>query len=468
MQKKLFFDDNGLFIIENLKRKYGSYEIAAVYRDPACSTDLCTAHVFKLDDGRYRMLYFAHGKSFAGKKLFSAISDNCIDFTPEALFDPAEGKKCFCNELFDLPTGGEIAYIYEDKRALGTDERYKLLMAVLDGGKLAVTDLIMTSPDLIQWKTKENVYWGNGAEPLAGVFYNDREKVHTILQRPFWGIRRVGYKETTDWNSFSEYRECLNVDALDEPRAEIYGMFAFPYEGAYIGIPHLYRGLKNERNAKYKNGYIDTQLAYSYDGRCWRRCLREPFISGLQNETYRNPMTWVTDMKVLEDGEIYFYGSASEKEHGAGFASKDSGKIMIYKMRADGFMPLVTEERSLPSIVATRELIWQGGELHLNLKAQNATVAIYSSSADEVVLGNVLGHTCPIQGMTHEDCIPFSGDSRDLIPTYQSGKCLDDLKGQTIVVEIRFEDGELYSLSGDFVDAFNTEAARYRKFGIMP
>ena len=131
-------------------------------------------------------------------------------------------------------------------------------------------------------------------------------------------------------------------------------------------------------------------------------------------------------------------------------------------------MPLVTKDKSLPSTVATRELIWRGGELHLNLKAKRATVAVYSSSADEIVLGNVLGHTCPIQGMAHEDCIPFSGDSRDWIPTFKNGKRLGDFKGETLVIELRFEDGELYSLSGDYADAFNTEAARYRKFGIMP
>ena len=39
---------------------------------------------------------------------------------------------------------------------------------------------------------------------------------------------------------------------------------------------------------------------------------------------------------------------------------------------------------------------------------------------------------------------------------------------QTLVFEIKFEDGELYSLSGDYIDAFNTEAVRYRKLGILP
>ena len=464
MKKQLFFDDNGLFAIENLKREYGKTEVAATYNDPACSTDLCTGQIFKLDDGRYRMLYFAHSRLYKGMRLFSAISENGINFAPEKLFD----DKQFCHEILDIG-GAEIPCIFEDPKAKGTDERYKMLIARLDSRKLAVADEIWTSPDLINWKQMEGISWGDGAEPLACVFYNEKRDVYTILERPFWGIRRVGYKETSDWRNFTEYRDCLNVDALDEPRAEIYGMYAHPYEGIYIGIPHMYRGLGNELNAKYHNGYIDTQLAYSYDGRYWRRGLRKPFITGLESETYRNLMTWVTDMKKMDDGNIYFYGSASECEHGNVFSSpSDSGKIMIYKMRSDGFMPLVTEDVSYESTVATREKIWLGGELHLNIKATKATVAVYSSSQDEAVFGNALGHTRPLAGFSHEECIPFSGDSTDWIPTYSSGKILDEYKGATLVFEIKFEDGELYSLSGDYIDAFNTEAVRYRRFGVLP
>ena len=464
MKKQLFFDDNELFVIDNLKREYGKYTIAAVYEDPSCSTDLCTGHVFKLDDGRYRMLYFAHSNLYKGMKLLSAISDNGIDFSPERLFE----NKQISNEILDV-TGCEVAYIYDDERNKNTSERYKMLITRLNGGQLRVEDQLWVSANLIDWQKIDDVSWGNGTEPLAGVFYNDKKGVYTILERPFWGIRRVGYKETVDWRNFTEYRECLNVDALDERLSEIYGMFAFPYDGMFIGIPHIYRGLGNELNAKYSNGFIDTQLAYSHDGRYWRRSLREPFISGLERKEDRRLMTWVTDMKRLDDGNIYFYGSASACEHGTVFDSpSDSGEIIIYKMRQDGFMPLITEDKSRESCVATREKIWQGGDLHLNIKAKRATVAVYSSSIDIYVAGNAFGKSKLLPGFSHEDCIPFSGDSCDWVPAYKSGKSLDEYKGSTLVFEIKFECGELYSISGEFIDAFNTEGIRYRKLGVLP
>ena len=464
MQKQLFFDDNELFVIDNLKREYGKYEIAAQYKDPSCSSDFCTGHVFKLDDGRYRMLYFSHSNQYAGMRLFSAISDNGIDFSPEMLFD----DKQFPNEILDV-TDREVAFIFEDEQKKGSDERYKMLTTRLVSGLLTVEDELWYSADLLEWRLIEGVSWGNNTEPLACAFYNDKKGVYTLLERPFWGIRRVGYKETTDWRNFSEYRECLNVDALDERRAEIYGMFAFPYDGMFIGLPHMYRGLGNELNAKYSNGYIDTQLAYSYDGRYWRRSLREPFISGVDLDVDRTPMTWVTDMKRLEDGNLYFYGSASACEHGTVFSTPSgSGKIMVYRMRPDGFIPLVTEDVERESTVATREKIWQGGDLHVNIKAEKATVAVYSSSIDTYVAGNAFGKSKLLPGFSHEDCIPFGGDSCDWVPTYRSGKTLDEFKGSTLVFEIKFEDGELYSISGEFINIFNTEGIRYRKLGVLP
>ncbi len=122
----------------------------------------------------------------------------------------------------------------------------------------------------------------------------------------------------------------------------------------------------------------------------------------------------------------------------------------------------------MPTIVATREKVWHGGEIHINLKAKNATVAVYSSSVSELVHGNVLGHVKPIEGMGHEDCISFSGDSTDWTPQYRSGKCVDQLAKETLVFELRFHEGELYSISGEYTDVLNTEAARYRKFGELP
>ena len=53
--------------------------------------------------------------------------------------------------------------------------------------------------------------------------------------------------------SIAEPTAETNVDSSDERLSEIYGMYAFEYDGMYIGVPHIYRHLNSELNAKYKN-----------------------------------------------------------------------------------------------------------------------------------------------------------------------------------------------------------------------
>ena len=238
MKKQLFFDDSRLFGKDNVKRVYGKPTLMAIYNDGICSTDFCTGNVFKLDDGTYRMLYFAHSTEFKGKKLFAAISQDGIHFVPEALNLPGT---TYPHEIMQLPRDGEVAFVYEDP--VSKNERYKLLMSEPNWKTMDVVDVIYTSEDLIHWTKKENVYWGDGTEPLASVFYNSHKQCHTIVERPFWGVRTVGQKTTKDWETFSEFRHTVGVDSEEESLAEIYGMYAFAYDGMYIGIPHMYRGL---------------------------------------------------------------------------------------------------------------------------------------------------------------------------------------------------------------------------------
>lgn len=466
MKKQLFFDDSGLFGRDNAERELGSPTICGKYSDGICSTDFCTGYVFKTDDS-YRMLYFGHSKNFEGKKLFCAKSSDGINYSPEKLELP---NKKYPHEIMDLPQGSEIGTIYEDNSA-DADERYKLLMARGDFSVLTIHDELYTSPDLINWTLKEGVCWGNGTEPLVSVFYNKHNNCHTVIERPFWGVRLVGYKETCDFKTFSDYRFCLRTDSLDEPLSEIYGMYAFEYDGMYIGIPHLYRGLKSELNAKYKNGIIDTQLAYSYDGRYWQRSLRTPFISGVSPDDCNGvvrPLIWVANV-TKTDKDILFCCSSSLLEHGPAFGNPGTGEMLIYKLRKDGFISLATKEKAVPSVIATREKVWHGGNLSVNLKAEHATVAVYDACESEDVEGmNVLGMTKPVEGFGHDDCLAFSGDSTEWLPEYKNGKKIAELAGKVLVFEIRFVNGKIYSLSGDYTDVFNTEGARYRQFGILP
>lgn len=469
MRKQLFFDDNGLFGKGNVTRRYGKPKLVSNFNDGVSSNDYCSGSIFRLDDGRYRLIYFAHGKDFEGKKLFSAISEDGVEFVSEDVSAyVATQSRQYPNEIMQLEKGVEIASIYEDKYTENANERYKMLSAQLIFDELRVYNKLYTSSDLLNWQLKDGIYWGDGAEPLASVFYNKHKKVHTIVQRPFWGIRSAGYKETADWQNFTDFKHCINVDSLDGNLDEIYGMNAFEYDGMYIGFVQMYRGHKTEYNAKYSSGIIDAQLAYSQDGEYWRRSIREPFITGL-GMTPEYKLMWVPSVMRMDDGSINIYASASQLEHGPAFREAGHGEILVFNLREDGFICFETEDNSKPSTVVTREKVWHGGELHVNINSKGATLGVYVSAESEIVGdSNALGHSKAVEGYGHEDCVPFSGDSTDWVPVFKNGKTLDELKNKTLVFEIKFSDGCIYSISGDYTDVFNTQAARYRKFGLLP
>jgi hypothetical protein len=263
----------------------------------------------------------------------------------------------------------------------------------------------------------------------------------------------------------------MQVDSLDEPLAEMYGLQGFSYDGWYIGMPIIYgefgRGLFNRGDG----GTLKAHLAYSLDGNHWHRSLRKPFLSGDAPEDvsalgYENKMLWPMSMVKDQNGDLLIYAGATKLEHGEAFHVKGGTAIHVYRLRRDGFVYLKTGKSDEESVVATRENIWNGGELHINLKAEKATVAIYESTGEW--LKNINGECRLAEGYGHEDCVAFSGDSTDWTVEFKNGKTLDQFIGKTIVVELKIKNGEVYSLSGDCVPVMNVEAGYYRKFGVLP
>lgn len=460
MKKQLFFDDNKLFSKENVIRKYGKPSLVCEYVDAAASTDYCGMWVFPLDGGGYRMLYFGHSKDYEGHKLFVARSADGVHFTPDEVFP----EKKYAHEVLDIGKS-EVAFIYEDKHTDDPSRRYIMLRSGVNPNMIKVDDDVYVSADLLHWDRLEGALWGDGAEPLASVFYNEELGVHTVMERPFWGIRCAGYKETKDFINYTEFRYCMNVDSLDGDLSEIYGMYVFSYDGNYIGIPHIYHGFGSGLETKYKSGLIDTQLAYSKDGRYFQRSLREPFLTGTDGTLAREyKLLWVSSITRIGN-DILLYATASEEEHGPAFSKPGTGRILIFRLREDGFISLSTDRHDEESVIATREKIWHGGDAHINLRAEHATLAVYSTRGEAQDM-NILGTAERLEGFTHEDCIAFSGDSTDWIPEYKSGRRLSELSGETVVLELKFKNGEVYSFGGDFTDIFNVEGAVYRRHGI--
>lgn len=470
MYKYLFFDDQKLWRRNGLVRKMGHPRPIAdsVYFDGHCTTDWPTPHVFRMDDGKYRMIYEGSEKD-GSMHCFIAVSEDGIHFEPQDVTSEIFlENRVAVNEIMPLGYGTELAAMIEDN-VNDPSERYKLLIT-RDHNSITVGDLYV-SADLVHWTLVEGVNWNRSkTEPVVGCFYNKHHECFTITLRPYCGDRRVGYVETKDWRTYTSHELCLQTDSLDEPLDEIYGMPAFEYEGRYIGFPLVYHGFKVMLHSKFWGGTMKPQLAYSWDGRHWQRTLREPFMDGVCKECeeaygWNNYMLWPMSMLQTEEGNLRIYAGASGYEHGDSFRIWGKGRIGAWELRKDGFMALTTESPEKAGLLNTRENIWHSGELHVNLQAAKATMAVYETYDDET--GRELLRQ--LEGYNHEDCIPFTGDSTDWVPCFKSGKTLDELSGKTVALEIKLEDGSVYSMTADCTPLMNWQGIHYRLYdGMTP
>ena len=460
MYKHLFFDDQRLYVRQGLRREYGTPQVVGTYVDTNLSSPYGWAFAQRGPDGKVHLLYNGILKTDDGKPVHGygiAASDDGVHFAPQ------ETDIAYDNNKWPLPNQilppcemtSEIASLLEDPGA-PLNERYKMLYCNILN-RLYISDDVYASPDLVHWTKMEGSCWNpTGTEPIAGAFYNPRTKGFTVMSRLDWGQRRVGITETADWKTFTPVDLCLQCDSLDEPLAEIYGMPSFEYDGWFIGFPLIYSGFEQGIYTKYSSGEMRVQLAYSLNGRHWQRSLRTPFIGGEAIPDGPWPMAFLSSMLRDTDGSILLYVCASHKQHGTPYPQMvGQAAVKVLRLREDGFVKLVTEAGG-EGVLAFRETCWQGGPLRINLQAEHATCAIYKydTKGQETWL-------------SHEACIPFSGDSTCWTPQWRDGS-LDDLKGKLVNIEVRLRDGALYAVSYDGMPLMNSQSARYAESGILP
>ena len=456
MFKQLFFDDQRLLGRAGTGREYGKPELVEEYVDPLYSTDYFSPWVFEKDGG-YVMLYIGKKRDTGKMALLAARSADGVHFEPlDAREKASLENRIAPHQLMTLGNGIEPISVLEDIFA-PAEERYKLILTVLDNEKFRVRAEVYASPDLLGWNLflPEIPDWS--CEPVGGAFYNVQRNCYTILHRRTWGDRGVGFQDTKDFIHYTPYEPCMHQDALDEPLDEIYGMSAFEYAGMYIGFPLLYAQNAPSRKAKFEPGNIYPQLAYSSDGHCFQRSLRHSFLPDYCGQPSLN---WLSCALTAPDGGLFLYCSHSPEAHGAAFRNHQNGRIRIYRLRKDGFIGL---EAQGEAAVTTREFVYRGGDICINLRAESATVAVIDTSGEDPA-AHIWGMDAAAPGFDHENCEPFAGDSVCWRPRYQNRK-LEELEGRVIILEIRYAKGTLYSVSGDLIPLSNTEAARYRKTG---
>ena len=481
--KYLFFDDQRLYARENLRRELGRPQAVAKYQDPDYDMPLPPAAVFKCPDGKYRMLYQVYvtrktlnrGNVVGGNPekvptrrraaLALAVSDDGLSFRPDTphLVSDAWGELGSSDEG-DL---GEVAFVIEDAKAPAA-ERYKLFGCTNEMEfRRGRGNYLLASGDLKSWRRIEGARWHDvGTEPITSCFWNESQDAYTVLLRPQAGERRVGWSLTKDFRMFTKPQFCMQCDPEDEPLAELYGAFGFAYDGWHLAMPLLFGGQPSEMRGKGRMGTMTPQLAYSMNGLNFQRVFHKAFLDGNDPSLValtgtKCPMIWPGTVRRDADGSILLHSVCCGFDHGGFYRANRNTWIVAWRLREDGFVRLVSEDPAKDSVVGTRDTLWRGGELRVNLACRGkATVAVYAASKP----GGLLA---PVPGYGHADCEPFTGDSTRWTPTWRGGS-LEAFKGRRVAFELRFRDGEAYSLAGNMTPMMWVQVQQYEEACVDP
>ena len=200
----------------------------------------------------------------------------------------------------------------------------------------------------------------------------------------------------------------------------------------YYGMPTVHRAglywgfLENFR----MNDFIYTELAFSRDGFQFQRLpLRPKLLEYGEDGEWDDTMIFMSPAWVEVGDEWWFYYSGWDGPHGT---PERNGAIGLATVRKEGLISLRGPKGG--GVVATRRIIWPGGDLAVNANASGGTLTVRVSDSKRK----------PIEGFNHADCKVFSGDNTSHVIAW-NGRSLNDLNGKEIRLEFHLKDADLYT-----------------------
>lgn len=446
-----FFDDWRLISRHNLERRLGKprYVPEATLEDPLTEGTWNFPMVARLPEGKYVGLYIAactppvlDQYRFSFKPRVSVLcyaeSDDGMhwrrpDLTSEARF---AGPRFAPNHVFGVEGIHDGGPVYYDRHDPDPSRRFKFVFGRAPDlsvhGRLAMA----VSPDGIHWELAHS--WPDiiASDSPLSVFYHPQRGAYILNGRADGGDRRVFFRETRDWQTFTEPELIMHPDPEDPPLVGFYGMPVYEYEDMWIGLrlnihadPSTY-GLPN--------GPIDCSLTYSYDGRMFNRAFHRPFVERNELGDHGGGCVYTTCMLVDEHHTIRFYSGGSKGEH---FQRQDltDAALMLHTLRLDGFVYLATQAGR--GSLRTRPLRITGDDLRINARSPYAEIR--ARLLDRA--GN------PLPGFDYADCEPLVGDELFWSPRWAGGRTFGQAKSDEFrSLELALVSGEVYAIRGDF------------------
>ena len=444
-----FFDDWQLISYSNLERRMGRprYVPEATLEDELTEGTWNFPTVARLPEtGRYVGLYGAAcatprtaGNRIARTQVLCyAESDDGVEWRRPDLSGEVSfpGPVYAPNQVFGSEQLIDGMPVYYDTYDPDPGRRFKYFVNITPGIHEPGPRGLAVSPDGKHWSLAQVFDQLEAIDTPSSVFYNPEDQVYVINGRREGGDRRVFFRTTRDWQTFTEPRLVMHPGPEDPPLVGFYGMPVVRYETLYLGL--LWWIYCDPGSHGLPNGPIECALAYSHDGWTFNRTFHRPLIGRNEMGDHGGGCVYVSSMMVDEHNVIRFYSGGSKAEH---FQRQDlaDAALMLHTLRLDGFMYFATHAGR--GRLRTRPLKIRGGDLRINARSPWAGIRV--RILDE------RGQELP--GFGFEDCDPLVGDELFWTPRWTGGKTFGHAQSpKRRSLEIDICTGEIYAIRGDF------------------
>ena len=321
--------------------------------------------------------------------------------------------------------GTHLQYLWKDADAPDPQQRYKAFGLT---GYLG----FFTSPDGLSWAYRGLTAYGTDDTPAnVRVPWLDRY-VHVV--RPTMTGKPPGYRTIAVGDSSGTmdgvwpWKLLFTPDATDrasDPDLQFYGMPMSPYQECLIGFLWIYHSGAADT--------IETQLAFSRDGRNWiRPGNRQPVIAPGQPGEWDAGMVYGTCLLVIGDEiRVYYHGWSGTH------SAVGTGAIGFGTLRLDGFASLRAGAGAGAGAgtLTTKPFVCEGRTLRINADVPSGQV--------RVEVQDKAGR--PLSGFRLRDCRPFSGDAVRHRFAWQGKSDLTEFLGREIRLHFEVLRGDLYS-----------------------
>jgi hypothetical protein len=255
-------------------------------------------------------------------------------------------------------------------------------------------------------------------------------------------VRIQAYSESKDLVSWTQPEVIIYPDELDPPM--FHGLIVTKYQSMYLGLLDMFYTWSEPPHAKLpgpkpKPMQMDLQLAWSRDGREWRRHPERPiFIPNGMAGTYDAGMILPFSGLIERGDRIYLYYRGDPVIPRVELLKETrSINLCLATLRRDGFVSL---DAPLTGYMLTKPLLCPGGKLRINARVRpGGRVRVAVRDGDGIRDGNW------IDGWGYDAMTAFTGDATDAALEWKGKEDFAGLKGKSIRLHFWMDEAELYS-----------------------